>query len=179
VSTKAWQARLDEFRRRLDAYDWFSGLGIASAKICNPRVDFNWMVENDAFQYSAWGEVLRNIEAPIDRAILNSASLELQDAAYSQLKLERLVPGPTLDRLFLGVDEKYSSESGYYGSTYTYPHEIVHLPQRLISYAAMEHGLNGAVPASSVLSEALDIFSRGFWPAGWRGNWPDGSILVW
>jgi hypothetical protein len=179
MANKSWQPSLAEFRKELETYDWFRWVGLASTQITNPRVDFDWMVQNDAFQYSGWGDVLLQIEGPIDRAIRDSSALDLHDAAFAQAKLEALIPMAKLDALLLGVDDRYSSASGYYGDTNLYPHEILWLPKRLIAYATIERGLNGAVAPSPVISEVLSIFSKGFWPAGWRGAWPAGTILVW
>lgn len=175
-----WLRKLEGFKTELAHYSWFKRVGKPESTLANPRVDFQWMVEHDAFRYSAWGESLVEVEDQIDRVIYDQAALQFRNDVAVELKLERIVGQRGLDTFFLGLDDAYgSAEDGQFPGTGLYPSEIAELPQRLVTYAALERCVLDEVQPSSILVMSMSILARGFWPAGFAGSRPNGTILVW
>lgn len=179
MTKQRWVPLVGEIKAELASYSWFEKLGQPDPSICNRRADFAWMVEKDAFRYGGWGAVLHRVEAPIDDALrARSDGLDLRDLVNSELKLTRVLRQEVLDQFFIDLDDRYGNRvDGVFAGTGLYPHEIVQLPQRLITYAALDRCLSSE--RSPVLNEAMSLLSRGFWPAGWDGKWPKGDMIVW
>lgn len=175
-----WAPAVNDLVAELRGFAWFEGIGRANPTVDNPRVDFRWMVEHDAFHYAAWGDVLIRIEEQIDQMVLSRSALDLRDLVTQELKLSRVVGQEVLDRFFIGLDEAFGGPGdGFVAGMDLYPHEVVELPQRLVTYAGLERLLIPASDRKSVLNEALTFFARGLWPAGWQGTWPAGRMLIW
>lgn len=181
MTLERWMPLVGEMKTEFASYSWFEKVGQSDTSVCKPRVNFAWMVEKDAFRYGGWGSALRRIEAPIDDALhAQNGGLDLRDLVNAELKLTRVLKQDVLDQFFTELDAKYGDRvGGVFPGTDLYPHEIAQLPQRLIAYAALDRCVVAPSGRSPVLNEVLSLFSRGFWPAGWVGDWPTGEMAVW
>ena len=121
--------------------------------------------------YQLWGDLLVTHEAPLDRLILSSGRLGVDDALQASVR----ITGDSVDDFFVNLAQAFPN---YYKDSYNYAHELIDPPVRLVLYAAREI-LVSDLADMHFFRDLMPWFKRGHWPVGWQGQWPDGKLILW
>jgi hypothetical protein len=166
---------VEAFLRSLDAIPWFTQVSQSTDQDeCLVRVGFDFLADCHEDPYAPWGKSLVEAEANIERLIFGHRRL----GEYSEVQRAIGQRGPNLymDEFFTGLVDKYP---GYYGKTSCYAHELVEMPDRILWGAAHEIVLADVEPNLNFFQSIMPWFRAGHWPCGWKGQWPEGKLIVW
>ena len=164
---------VNSFVEGLSIIPWFTALGEPTAEdSVLVRVGLDDVLEIHPNQDHMWGNVLHDNELPIDRLILDSCRLGADNALQSAVH----ITGDPVDDFYVGLVQNHP---GYYRDSHMYVYELVHLPERLVLYAAREMLVADLAPELHFFTDLMPWFGRGHWPLGWQGNWPNGKLIVW
>jgi len=167
-------------REELDSYCWFERIGSLHPNDSElVRVDFSYMVEHDGFRYAPWGSLLATQESQAEKLIFAHARIGAQNAMVADFSIEEIIPSSKVDDLLFDFDETYAPDGSYYPGTFTYPHEMIEFPDRLIRGAGLELVVADLDPSLTFFRDLLPWLQEGFWPVGWQGEWPEGRLMVW
>ena len=166
---------VEQFVRSLNGIPWFTRLGDATERDAGlVRVDFDFLVKHHEDPYAPWGQSLIDAESNIERLVFEHRRLgEFNEV---QTAVQRRGPDPHVDDFLTGLVDKYP---GYYGDTFSYAHELIELPDRLLWGAAHEVMLADVAPNLNSFQSLMPWFRSGHWPCGWEGGWPEGKLVVW
>lgn len=168
-------AAVGAFLRSLDAIPWFTRVGQPTDQDeCLVRVGFEFLADCHEDAYAPWGESLVEAEAKIERLMFDNR--RLGEFAEVQQAISQSGPNPYMDEFLTGLVDKYP---GYYGETYSYAYELVERPDRLLLGAAHEIIMADVEPNLNFFQSIMPWFRAGHWPCGWKGQWPEGKLIVW
>ena len=169
-----------QFIQSLADIAWFEQAGQPLDPEDNARqVDFHFIAERDSQPYSGWGTCLAEADQAIDRLLFDHSLIGVQDAVQQAIRIENLWDEDAASDFYEMLDETYGDpDIGYYGNSYTYPHELVSLPDRIVRCAALEIAV-APFAELSFFQGIMPWFQRGHWPCGWEGDYPEGRLIVW
>src|SRR5581483_8961009 len=162
---------IDEFMRRMETFPWFTRIETPHPKDDSlTRVKLEFLLDQPA---DPWSGAAGDAEAQIDRYIIESSRLSEQ---YSLQRAFR-VPWSTAqaDAVF---DILLQRHPDCYRGTNSYAYELLDLPERTVRYALFECLVDDVAPRATFFRDAISWFEQGYWPCGWKGNYPEGQLIL-
>ena len=162
---------IDDFKRKLESFPWFTQIDKPhpqDGSLARVRLDF--ILNNPA---DPWDGVDRVAENQIDRHIIDSSRLAEQYSLQTTFRApwNTQQVEPVLDALL----DRYR---GNYPGTYSYAHELLEFPERVVRYAYFECLVDDLVPRVTFFRDLMPWFEQGHWPCGWRGKFPEGQLIL-
>ena len=117
-----------------------------------------------------WQGLLGRAEAAFESVIFENARLGTQDA------VKRALDDP-IDIEYL-MDLLVDRYPGYYKDSHMYAYELVDPPLRLVRGAAQEIMISDLEPDLQFFRDLMPWLQEGYWPYGWEGLWPGGTVMV-
>jgi len=162
---------IDDFRHRLESLPWFTRIEAphpADSRLA--RVTLEFLLDQPV---NPWGGSAADAETQIDRHIIDSTRLS------EQYSLQRAFHAPWspshMDAVLDVLLERYE---GYYRETFDYAHELLDFPERTIRYAFFECLVDDITPRVTFFRDLIPWFEQGYWPCGWRGQFPEGQLVL-
>ncbi|HEX5222248.1 MAG TPA: hypothetical protein VFZ59_22025 [Verrucomicrobiae bacterium] len=162
---------IDEFTRRLDSFPWFTRIETPRPDDSGlTRVTLEFLLDQPV---DPWNGAMGDAELRIDRQIIESCRLSEQYA------LQRAFREPwSTSQADAVLDVLLHRYPGNYKSTDSYAYELLDFPERTIRYALFECLVDDLVPRVTFFRDLMPWFEQGYWPCGWSGHHPDGSLML-
>ena len=162
---------IDDFKRHLESFPWFTRIETPHAEDSRlARVKLDFVLDRPT---NPWSGASVDAETQIDRHIIDSSRLA------EQYSLQRAFHAPWseahVDAILDTLLERYQD---YYQGSYSYAHELLDLPERTIRYALYECLVDDLTPRVTFFRDLIHWFEQGYWPCGWRGQFPDGQLIL-
>src|SRR5688500_8655387 len=120
---------VSRFIAELPEYPWFAALGQPTADDASLiRVGLEDLIRLRRAPYRRWARLLPEQEYPIDRLILDNSRLGADDAVQRNAR----ITGRSVQDFYESLAVEYPD----YYRNHTFVWELIHLPQRLVLYAA-------------------------------------------
>ena len=160
---------VEAFLSELASIKWFSSVGSPVSDPGIERVDFDFVIANHDDPWHPWGPSLPAAERLVWDEIMRQRLLAEQERVQKRVRSG----GADFNEFLVDLNRQF--DDGYVGDTYLFPHEFVPDPYRLVRGAAYEV----LIGTSGFFQDIFQWFKRGYFPVGWRGTWPDGTLLLW
>jgi hypothetical protein len=162
---------INDFGRRLESFPWFTCIETPHAEDGRlVRVKLDFILDRPA---NPWCGASVDAETQIDRRIIDSCRVS------EQYSLQRAFRAPWSDKHVEAVlDPLLERYQDYYPGTFSYAHELLEFPQRTIRYAFYECLVDDLTPRLTFFRDLMPWFELGYWPCGWRGQFPEGKLVL-
>ena len=175
---------VESFLSSLENVAWLSQVGEPTnddEKLIRLDLDFilnhhaNFLIKNVGDAYEFWGDLLLKTEAKFERIIFDNSLLGEQtkiNAFIDKLHIE------FDDSFYLSLVEKFDS---YYDDTCSYAHELLDPPliKRFLRGAAAEILVSDFDSSLDLFQKLMPWLRQGHWTYGWRGEYPEGKLMLW
>jgi hypothetical protein len=154
---------------RIKAVDWFSRCGEPDEFDVTMNVEGvkSWPQAMKSCKTRTWENVELEARNQLTMALHNHDRERYQDWNKITIKFKKDVVTPLTKKVW----EPFQQEHGL-------DIKLVHCVQWDILAAMMENAYMSSKHGSYFFLELLTVYEAGHFPCGWRGEWPQGSLVV-
>jgi hypothetical protein len=175
--------RVEEFLASLESISWLSRVGRPTAEdesLFRINIDFvlahhaDFIMNGIGDEYEYWGDFFFAEEAIHERIIFDRGLLGEQAKINSFIDKLRIEFD---DDFYSSLEERFD---GYYGDTCSYAHELL-FPSSIKRYvrgAAFELLVSDFDSTPRLYRDLMPWIRRGHWPYGWKGEYPQGKLML-